>query len=161
MTAVPPDLKIQPAGRDAVRIIDQLSMFHLVLVVLDPYTYESSWILETGGRILDVFREADCRAAFLVTADEEDAKQFLGPWAERQMVFCDPDRTTVEGLGIERIPALVHIGNDGTIIGKAEDWDPPAWREITDNVAEMMAWSRPTVPQAGDPVPFKGSPAQG
>lgn len=142
-------------------IIDQLSMFHLVLVVLDPYTYESSWILETGGRILDVFREADCRAAFLVTADADDAEQFLGPWAERQMVFCDPDRTTVKGLGIQRIPALVHIGNDGTIIGKAEDWDPSAWREITDNVAQMMSWSRPTVPQAGDPVPFKGSPAEG
>lgn len=152
---------IQPTGREPVRVVDQVSMFHLLLVVLDPYTYESSWILETAGRILEQFREADCRSAFLVTADAEDAATFLGPWAKRQMVFTDPERTTVKGLGIERIPALIHIGNDASVIGKAENWDPDGWREITDNLATMMSWSRPVFPIDGDPVPYEGSPALG
>ena len=152
---------IQPVGREALRVVDQVSMFHLLLVVLDPYTYESSWVLETAGRILEEFREADCRAAFLVTADEDDANTFLGPWAERQLVCIDPDRSTVKGLGIERVPALIHIGNDGSVIGKAEDWDPDGWREITDNLSSMMSWSRPVFPITGDPGPFVGSPAAG
>lgn len=161
MATVSPDVMIQPTGREPLRVVDQVSMFHLLLVVLDPYTYESSWVLETAGRILEDFREADCRAAFLVTADAKDAATFLGPWADRQMVFIDPDRTTVKGLGLEKIPALIHIGNDASVIGKSESWDPDGWREITDNLSSMMSWSRPVFPIAGDPVAFEGSPALG
>lgn len=140
---------------------DQVTMFHLVAVVLDPYTYESSWILETAGRILDEFYEADCRTAWIITADERDASAFLGPWRERMLTFCDPERKVVAGLGLETLPALVHIGTDLSIIGKAEGWNPPEWREITDNLATMMSWSRPNFPKPGDPVPYAGSPAAG
>lgn len=136
-------------------------MFHLVTVVLDPYTYESSWILETAGRILDEFAGADCRAAWVLTADERDAEAFLGPWRERLLTFCDPERKFVSGLGIEEIPALVHIGPDLSVVGVAQGWDPAAWRAITDNLAKVMHWSRPTLPKPGDPVAFAGSPAAG
>lgn len=136
-------------------------MFHLVAVVIDPYTYESSWLLETAGRILEEFSGADCRTAWLVTADEKDATAFLGPWAERMLTFCDPERKVVSGLGLEQIPALIHVGPDLTLVGKAEGWNPAEWREITDNLAVMMSWSRPTFPQPGDPVAFAGSPAAG
>ena len=67
-------------------------MFHLVAVVLDPYTYESSWILSTATRVLREYAGADCRVAFIVTADVDDANQFLGPLAEEFLVFVDPDR---------------------------------------------------------------------
>lgn len=136
-------------------------MFHLVAVVLDPYTYESSWILETAGRILDEFYEADCRTAWIITADEKDATAFLGPWRDRMLTFCDPERKAVTGLGLDELPALVHIGPDLSLIGKAEGWQPAEWREITDNLARMMSWSRPNFPRPGDPVPFVGSPAEG
>jgi hypothetical protein len=140
---------------------DQVTMFHLVTVVLDPYTYESSWILETAGRILEEFWEADCRTAWIVTADERDAAAFLGPWRTRMLTFCDPERKAVNGLGVDRIPALVHVGTDLSVIGRAEGWNPSEWREITDNLARMMSWSRPNFPRAGDPVAFEGSPTAG
>lgn len=140
---------------------DQVTMFHLVTVALDPYTYESAWILETAGRILEEFVGADCRVAWLVTAEEKDAKAFLGPWAERFLTFADPERTVVAGLGIEEIPALVHVGNDLSIIGKADGWDPEEWKPITDNLAKMMSWSKPVFPKPGDPLAFAGSPAKG
>lgn len=140
---------------------DQVTMFHLVTVALDPYTYESAWILETAGRILEEFVGADCRVAWLVTADEKDARAFLGPWAERFLTFADPERTAVAALGIEEIPALVHVGNDLSIIGKADGWDPEAWRPVTDNLAKMMSWSKPLFPKPGDPLAFAGSPAAG
>lgn len=136
-------------------------MFHLALVVIDPYTYESSWLLETAGRILEEFAEADCRTAWVVTADEKDAERFLGPWAERMLTFCDEDREFVRGAGLEQLPALLHIGNDLSIIGRAEGWDPAEWRAVTDRLAEMMAWNRPVIPKPGDPLPFAGSDAAG
>ena len=161
MATVPPDLTLHPHGGEPLTVADQVTMFHLVLVVLDPYTYESSWLLETAGRILSEFEEADCRTGWLVTADEGDTSAFLGPWEKKLLTFCDPDRTAVKGLGIESIPALIHIGGDLSVIGKAEGWQPDEWREITNNLASMMSWSRPTFPKIGDPVPFVGSPAAG
>ena len=136
-------------------------MFHLVVVALDPYTYESSWLLETAGRILDEFVGADCRAGWLVTADEADTKRFLGPWADRYITFCDPERAAVRAVGLDSLPALVHVGNDLSVIGAAEGWDPETWRPITDNLGRMMAWSRPVVPAPNDPLPFAGSPVAG
>jgi hypothetical protein len=161
VATVPADLKLEPIGGEPLTMSDQVTMFHLVTVVLDPYTYESAWILETAGRVLGELVGADCRVAWLVTADEKDALAFLGPWAERFLTFVDPDRTVVTALGVEEIPALVHIGNDLSIIGKADGWDPEQWRPITDNLAKMMSWSKPLLPKTGDPMPFAGSPVAG
>jgi hypothetical protein len=161
VATVPPDLTLHPHGGEPLSVADQVTMFHLVLVALDPYTYESSWMLETAGRILDEFVGADCRAGWLVTADETDTSAFLGPWEQKFLTFCDPDRSAVKAMGIERIPALIHIGGDLTVIGKAEGWQPDEWRVITSNLATMMSWSKPTFPKTGDPVPFEGSPAAG
>jgi hypothetical protein len=161
MTTVPADLELHPIGGETRTMEEQTALFHLVLVVLDPYTYESAWILETAGRILDEFLGADCRVAWLVTAGEEDAAAFLGPWADRILTFCDPERTAVAALGVEQIPALVHIGNDLSVIGRADGWDPTEWKPITDHLAQMMSWSRSTYPQPGDPVAFEGSAAAG
>ena len=140
---------------------DQVTMFHLVLVVLDPYTTESSLLVKTAGRILEEFAGADCRAGWMITADETDTSAFLGPWEQKFLTFCDPERKAVQGLGLESLPALIHIGGDLTIIGKAEGWEPNDWRVITNNLAKMMSWSKPSFPKSGDPAPFDGSPAAG
>ena len=82
MTVDPPgDVKLTPLQGEPRTLQEWLTTFHLVVVVLDPYTYESAWLLDTAGRILSEFRGADCRVGFLVTANAEDARQFLGPWA--------------------------------------------------------------------------------
>lgn len=158
---LPADLELHPIGGEARSLEEMISFFHLVVVAIDPYTYESSWILPTAGRILSAFEGADCRVAWLVTADEDDAREFLGPWAERVLTLCDPDRTAVKALGVREIPALVHVGNDRSVVGSADGWDPAAWKAITDNLATMMAWSRAIFPKPGDPAPFRGSPVDG
>ena len=58
---MPPDLTLHPHGGEPLSMADQVTMFHLVLVVLDPYTIESSVLLKTAGRILEEFAGADCR----------------------------------------------------------------------------------------------------
>lgn len=139
---------------------DWLTTFHLAVVVLDPYTYESAWLLETAGRIMQQFIGADVRVGFVITATPDEAKQFLGPWADRLFVLCDPDKAFVASLGLETLPAIVHIGIDGSLLGSAEGWAPEAWRAVVDNLAKAMSWKAPEVPAAGDPRPYAGAPAR-
>ena len=160
-TAPPLDLSLAPINGSPRSVEQWLTTFHLVFVALDPFTYESAWLLPTANRVLRNFEEADCRIAWLVAGTADECRQFLGPWSQEILTFADPDRSAIKGFGLERLPALVHVGTDGSVIGAAEGWDPPAWRSVANALAKMMAWTPPTVPLAGDPGPYPGSPALG
>ncbi len=158
-TDPPADLELASLNGQPQTIQGWLTMFHLVMVVLDPFTHESAWILETAGRILSTFDQADVRVAFVCTGTADECRMFLGPWAKSILTFADSDRSVVEAFGLERLPALVHLGIDGTVVGASEGWHPAEWRAITDNLGKRMAWSAPVVPVAGDPAPFEGTSA--
>jgi hypothetical protein len=158
-TNPPLDLRLTPVNSEGRTVEEWLTMFHLVIMVLDPYTNESSWILPTVSRIEKVFEQADCRLALLVAADERDCRRFLGPMFDRMLTFPDPDRTAIKAFGLERLPAIVHLTHDGTIVNSAEGWKPREWRTVTDHLARIMSWSAPTIPMPSDPGPFEGSPA--
>ena len=165
VTQLPEDLVLTALGKDGPGqsrpVMEWLTTFHLASVVLDPYTNESSWILRTATRILDELRGADVRINFVVTAPPEDARAFLGPLTERFLVFCDPDRQVVKALGLDTLPAFAFIRVDGAVAGVAEGWDPAAWERITQDIAKITRWIAPTLPEPGDPGPFRGSPALG
>lgn len=156
---VPAGLKLQPIGGAARPIEEWMITFQLLSVVLDPYTYESSWVLDTAGRFLEHFRGASVRGSFVLTCDEADAKAFLGPWSAQVLTFVDPDREVVRAFGLDALPALVHVHQDRRIEAAAQGWDPMAWRAIGHTVALERNWTRPTVPGPRDPEPFAGSPA--
>jgi hypothetical protein len=158
VTTAPADLTVTALGGEPRTLEEWVTTFHLVMVAIDPYTDQSAWILDTAARILDDFVESDCRVGWLVAADAEDARTFLGPWADRFLTLIDPDRSVVKGLGLERLPALVHVRQDLAVVGVAEGWHPSEWRSITDNLGRIMSWSRPVLPVPGDPTPFEGSP---
>ena len=144
------------------RTIDEwLITFQLLGVVLDPFTYESSWLLETAGRILETFRDASVRICFILTCTDAQARQFLGPWAERMLVYVDPDRAFVRACELDALPALVHLRQNRMLEGVAEGWVPEAWRAVVARVAVDAAWTKPVIPLAGDPAPYPGSPALG
>jgi hypothetical protein len=155
------DVELAALGGEARRLSEWLTTFQLVTVVLDPYTAESAWILETAGRFLTNFRGADCRVSWTVCADAGDARKFLGPWAEELLTFTDPDRELVKGLDLDHLPALVHIRQDLAVVGVSEGWDPQAWEDIGRNLGKVMSWSHPELPQRGDPGPFAGTRAAG
>jgi hypothetical protein len=160
-TDPPGDLQLAPLDGEPRALDAWLTTFHLAAVILDPYTYESAWLLETAGRILDDFRGADCRIAFVVTADADDAREFLGPWAQNILTFADPDRDLVKAIGINELPAFVHLRQDRSVAALAEGWDPPEWRQVASELAKAMSWTRPNIPAPGDPKPYAGSPARG
>lgn len=156
-----PESMLRPLHGPARPLSAYLGMFHLVLVVLDPFTNESAWILETAGRVLETFLQADCRVGWLVTATPEECEQFLGPWAKRFITFADPDRSLVKELGLERLPALVHLAQDATLVGAAEGWAPAKWQAITDELAAVLQWTGPNLPGPKDPAPYEGTAALG
>ena len=157
-TDLPPDLQLTPLTADARTVAEWTTNFHLAMVVLDP---ESAWILDTAGRLLREYAPADCRTCFLVTGSAEEAKQFLGPWALEFLTFVDPERVAVTAMGIERLPAFLHINQRPAVESHAEGWSPEEWREVADELSRYMGWTRVTFPRAGDPAPYEGTLALG
>ncbi len=157
----PPDLVLTPL-RGKPRTVGQLlTTFHLLIVALDPFTDESAWILGTATRILHVFGQADCRVAWLVTGTPAECRLFLGPHAEEIMTFTDPDRAAIKAFGLQRLPAILHVGMDAKVAASAEGWNPKEWQRVTDELALVTSWGAPKFPGPRDPGPFVGSPALG
>ena len=160
-TDPPADLTLAPLNGEPRTVAEWVTTFQLAAVVLDPYTNESAWIIDTAGRLLMHFREADCRVAFIVTGTADDARQFLGPWADKVLTFADPDRASVRALGLNELPAFVQVRGDLHLAASAEGWDPQEWQQVAASLAENMSWSAPLVPAQGDPSPYAGSAAAG
>lgn len=156
-----PDTILRPITGPPRPLSQFLTVFHLVLVVLDPFTNESAWIIDTAGRVLDTFTQADCRVGWLVAGDPDECRAFLGPWAQRFTTFSDPEREMIKGLGLDRLPALVHLGMDATVVASAEGWFPSRWQAVTDEVARIVGWKGPTLPAPRDPAAYEGTPALG
>jgi len=152
------DLQLSPLAGDSRPLTDWLTTFPLVPVVLDPYTHESAWILDTARRILTTFSGADCRPCWLVASDADDARRFLGPYADEFLTFADPHAVAIRGLGIEASPAFAVVRQDGTVSAKAEGWSPQSWRKVAEEIVALTRWSRPVIPDIGDPVEFSGQP---
>ena len=154
-----PSTTLDPIGADPRPLSEWLTTFHLASVVLDPFTNESSWILETAARVLRGFAGSAVRVNFVVTASDDEARAFLGPMAKEFLVFADPDRAFVRSLGLTSLPAFVFLRSDGTVPAAAEGWDAMQWRAVAKSIADTTSWSVPSIPAPGDPVSFHGTPA--
>jgi len=155
----PADLNLDSIRGEGYPLRDWLTSFSLLLVGIDPYTHESAWILETAGRLLHHYQPADVRVGWLVAADDDGCRQFLGPWADEFLTFADPEREAISALGVERLPSLIHIRSD-RYTEVANGWQPDEWRRSAGLVSKIHRWTRPTIPQPGDPTPYTGTPAK-
>jgi hypothetical protein len=160
-TDPPADLTLTPLAGEPRSLADWVTQFHLLVAVVDPFTYESAWLIETVGRVLGHYSAADCRVGWVVTGTPAEARQFLGPWADRLLTFADPDRDLVKACALEQLPALLHFNIAGRLETSAEGWSPESWRKVTEKLSTLMSWSRPMIPASGDPAPYEGSPAAG
>jgi hypothetical protein len=160
-TTLPPDLELAPLDGEAKPMAAWLTTFHLCSVVLDPYTNQSSWVLDPATKVLAQLRDAGVRVNWIVTATSDEAREFLGPLADRFLTFCDPDRAFVKAAGLEHLPAFLVVQQNLTVPVKAEGWNPVEWREVGAFVADLVGWTKPQVPSAGDPSAFHGTPALG
>ena len=160
VTTVPLDLQLDALGGKARPLEDWLTMFPLAPVVLDPYTHESAWILHTARRILVTYAGAGCRTCWIVACGPDDAKRFLGPYADELLTFADPERAAVDALGLQSLPAFMLVLQDGSVAASAEGWHPAEWRAVAEAVSDLTEWNRPVIGDGDDPAPFSGTPAR-
>lgn len=131
---------------------DWSTMFHLCFVILPDRPESRAWV-PVGLRIFGVLGDADCRTAFVVTGTAPVAKRILAG-AERQVLcLLDPDRALVRSLGLQRLPAFVHLRQDTTLVAATEGWRPARWQEVAHEVGRAMAWSVPEVAPPGTRIP--------
>jgi hypothetical protein len=150
-----PTLTITTSKGVSRTLDDWTTMFHLCLVVLVPSPAAAAWI-PVAERIFATLGDADCRCAFVVPASQQVADRLLGPVAETVLTFVDPSLDLVRGLDLERLPALVHLGQDAALAGCAEGWDPEEWQAVVRGVGAAMAWTVPEVAGPEDPRPTPG-----
>ena len=162
ITDVPADVQLTPLKGSPRTIAEWTTTFHLAIVALDPYTLESSWILETAAKVLRHYAEADVRIAFLVTCSVAEAVTFMGPLGEEFLVFADEDRSAVKAFGA-RDPAGVPARQPappGRDLGRG--LGP---RRLDHRRREPLGphgdWPVPILPANGDPTPFHGTPVAG
>ena len=159
-TDPPSDLLLTPLGGRGHTVQEWLTTFHLLLVAVDPAGRPSSWVLPTAHRVLTDYDQADCRVAWLMAGDEDDARRFLGRRGDGILTFVDPDRAAVKAFGLGSLPAIVHLGIDGHVVNAVEGWDPMAWRALTIELSRIVGWTRPVLPGPRDPGPFPGAPVR-
>jgi hypothetical protein len=152
-----PTLKLTSSKGVSRTLDDWCTMFHLCLVVL-PDRLEASVFVPIAQRIFATFGDADCRVAFLVTGNEYVADRILGATETHVLTFCDPDKAFVESLGLERLPAIVHLRQNTTVGAVAEGWDAQEWQAVVRELGKAMAWTVPEVSRAGDPPSYAGWP---
>lgn len=152
-----PTLKLT-SSKGITRTLDDWStIFHLSLVILPARAEASAWI-PVARRIFRTFGDADCHSAYCVTGGEEVARRILGDVEGEAIVFVDPDKAFVQSLGLERLPAFVHLRQDTTLVAAAEGWDPREWQRVAREVGKALAWTVPEIAGRGDPPPAPGWP---
>jgi hypothetical protein len=155
-----PTLKLATSAGVTRTLDDWTTMFHLCLVVLPARPEGAAWV-PVAERIFKTFGDADCHCGFVVPAGDAVARRLLGPAEQRFMTFVDPDLALVSGLGLERLPAFVHLRQDTTVVAASEGWQPRDWQRVAREVAAAMKWTVPEVGAPGDPRPTGGWPVSG
>ncbi len=147
-----PTLALATAAGVTRSVDDWTTMFHLCLVILPDRPEAARWI-PVAQRIFAVLGDSDARTGYVVTGTPAIAERILDAEMDKAMVFVDPDRAFVTSLGLEHLPAFVHIRQDTSIGAAAEGWRPAEWQEVAREVAKAMAWSVPDVAPPGGEVP--------
>jgi hypothetical protein len=153
-----PSLKLT-SSKGVTRTLDDWStIFHLCLVILPGRPEASAWV-PVARRIFRTFGDADCHTAYCINGTEAIARRILGEAENEALVFVDTDGAFTRSLGLEHLPAFVHLRQDTTLVAAAEGWDPREWQRVAREVGKALAWSVPEVGGPGAPAPTPGWPA--
>ena len=155
-----PEVKLTTVAGVTRTLDDWTTVFHLAVVVLPPRLEARAWV-PVIDRIYAVLGDSDLRTTVYVPGEATIARRILGDDVDRWLTFADPAGELVSSLGLERLPAIVHLRQDTTLAAIAEGWDPDAWQEVVDEMARAHHWTHPLIAHhPGDPPPFEGWPVE-
>jgi hypothetical protein len=144
--------------KGVVRTLDDwATVFNLAIVVL-PDRPEGAQFVPVVDRIFSTFGDSDVRTIVCVPSTPAITRRILGDAADRWLVWCDPDRGLVESLGLERLPAFVHLRQDTTLVSAAQGWSPTEWQKVADQIATLGHWTSPSIAGLAEPAPTPGFP---
>lgn len=144
--------------RGVTRTLDDwATVFNLAIVMLPARPEAAVWV-PVIERMYATLGDSDVRTAILVTTNETLTRRILGDAADRWLVFCDPDEALPRGLGLERLPAFVHLRQDTSVAACTEGWSPQAWQDVADEIARSKHWTSPQVADRRNPPPTAGWP---
>ncbi|MFZ4514994.1 MAG: hypothetical protein ACOYN3_01630 [Acidimicrobiia bacterium] len=150
-----PELKLA-TNTGVVRTLDDWStMFHLVLVILPDSPEATQWI-PVAERIFAVLGDADCRCAYVMPSTPAIADRVIRD--TRAMVFVDPDKELVKGLGLTHLPAFIHLRQDTSMAAAAQGWDSEEWQAVARSIGNAMSWSVPEIANRANPPKTIGYP---
>lgn len=155
-----PDPQLQLTSlRGVTRTLDDwATVFNLAIVLLPGRPEASGWV-PVVDRIFRTFGDSDVRTIVTVAAPPAVADRILGEGAaDRWLVFCDADGALAASLGLERLPAFVHLRQDTTLAAVAQGWSPREWQRVADEIAKAQHWTAPVVAGRDDPPPTPGWP---
>ena len=136
---------------------DWATVFNLAIVLL-PDRPEASSFVPVVERIFATFGDSDVRTIVCVPSTAAITKRILGNDVGQWLVWCDPDGALPASLGLERLPAFVHLRQDTTLVTAAQWWSPTEWQKVADEIARRQHWTSPVVSGRGDPAPTPGWP---
>jgi hypothetical protein len=136
---------------------DWTTVFNLALVML-PDRPEARAFVPVIERVFATFGDSDVRTVVCIPSTEAVCRRILGDAADRWLVFRDPDATFAKSLGLERLPAFVHLRQDTTLVAAVQGWSPTEWQKVADALAKSQHWTSPLVAGRNDPPPGPGWP---
>jgi hypothetical protein len=152
-----PQLALTSLAGTTRTLDDWTTVFNLALVVL-PDRPEARTFVPVIDRIFATFGDSDVRTVVCVPSTAPIARRILGNAADTWLVFVDPDAALCTSLGLERLPAFVHLRQDTSLVAAAQGWSPTEWQRVADEVAKSQHWTSPQVTGRGDPPPSPGWP---
>jgi hypothetical protein len=142
--------------RGVTRTLDDwATIFNLAIVMLPARAEASAW-QGVIDRIYATFGDSDVRTTIWVPSTVSIARRILGDLADRYLVFSDPDQKLATSLGIERLPAFVHLRQDTTLVNAAQGWSPTEWQKVADEIARHVHWTSPALTAADGPAATAG-----
>lgn len=134
---------------------DWATVFNLAVVVL-PFRPEAAQWIPVIDRLYATLGDSDVRTTVCFPANAIITRRILGDLPDRYLTFCDPDQALAKGLGLERLPAFVHLRQDTSIANIAQGWSVSEWQRVADAIAVHQHWTAPMVAHASNPAPTPG-----
>ena len=134
---------------------DWATSFSLAIVMLPDRPEAAAWrpVIE---RIYKTLGDSDVRTAIWVPSSGAVTRKIIGDLADRYLTFVDPDRALATSLGLERLPAFVHLRQDTTLVAAAQGWSVSEWQKVADGIAKHVHWTSPTISDAKNPPASAG-----
>ena len=111
-TDPPADLLLAPIDGEPTTIADWLTTFQLAAVVLDPFTNESAWILDTAGRVLHPLPRGRLPGGLHRDRNGRRGAPVPRPVGRQGAHLRRPRPRRGARPGAQRAPAFVHIRGD-------------------------------------------------